>query len=55
MMHDMTTYGYYDLKQDKAILHSIEPSLVALKEMATEKYHPDMLDISIRRTFVSRD
>ena len=49
------TYAYYDTKRDEAILHSIEPSLVALKEMATTHYDNNTLDIPIRRTFVSGD
>ena len=48
-------YQYNDTSHDEAILHSIEPTLVALGELVSEVYDPSTLDIPIRRTFVNGD
>ena len=53
--HHENPYGYYNCKRNESILHSIEPSLIALKEMVCERYDNDTLDVPIRRTFVSGD
>jgi hypothetical protein len=48
-------YQYNNTSHDKAILHSIEPTLVALGELASNIYDPSTLDIPVRRTFISGD
>ena len=48
-------YQYNNTGNDEAILHSIEPTLVALGELASNIYDPSTLDIPVRRTFISGD
>lgn len=49
-----TKYSYCDHDQDSAILHDAEPSLVELKERATETMKPQS-EVPVRRSLVSRE
>ena len=50
-------YEYTHMNSDESIMHQIEPSLVCIKEMVTERYNEDqsysLEDVPARRSFIS--
>lgn len=47
--------GYADIECESAVLHDVDPALIALKEIATEIVSPLTSEVPVRRSLVSRD